>query len=96
MLSSISIKELQGKIGNINLIDIRSPQSYNNNHIPTSINIPMEKLLIDVKKYLKSNDMYYLYCQKGISSLKICQILNKMGYHTINVIGGYEEWILQN
>lgn len=96
MISSISIAELQNKIGQVNIIDIRSNQSYNNNHIPGSINIPMEKLLVDPKKYLQANAIYYIYCQKGISSQKVCQILNRMGYHTTNISGGYEEWILQN
>lgn len=96
MMSSISITELKNKIGYINIIDIRSSQSYNNNHIPSAINIPMEKLLGDCKKYLQSNTIYYIYCQKGISSSKVCQILNRMGYHVVNISGGYEEWILQN
>jgi len=96
MISNISIKELSEKINTVDIIDIRSKQSYNNNHIPTAINIPMETLLINPNKYLKTNNIYYIYCQKGISSSKISQILNKMGYHTVNIIGGYEEWILNN
>lgn len=96
MISSISVAELKNKIGSINIIDIRSNQSYNNNHIPSAVNIPMEKLLADSKKHLNANAIYYIYCQKGISSQKVCQILNRMGYHTINILGGYEEWILQN
>lgn len=96
MISSISVTDLQSKIGTVNIIDIRSNQSYNNNHIPGAINIPMEKLLVEPKKYLQANAIYYIYCQKGISSQKVCQILNRMGYHTVNISGGYEEWILQN
>lgn len=95
MKSSISIKELINIIDSCNIIDIRSNQSYNNNHIPGSINIPMEKLIIEPKKYLKPNLIYYIYCQRGISSPKVCQILNRLGYNTVNVLGGYEEWILQ-
>ena len=96
MLSSISVHDLKEKIGSENIIDIRSNQSYNNNHIPSATNIPLEKLILEPKKYLQASSIYYIYCQKGISSPKICQILNKMGYHTINILGGYEEWILQN
>lgn len=96
MISSISITELKNKINSVNIIDIRSVQSYNNNHIPTATNIPMEKLIVDPKKYLQANKVYYIYCQKGISSLKVCQMLNRMGYHTVNISGGYEEWVLQN
>lgn len=96
MISSISVTDLKSKIGSVNIIDIRSNQSYNNNHIPGAINIPMEKLLVEPKKHLQPSVIYYIYCQKGISSQKVCQILNRIGYHAINISGGYEEWILQN
>ena len=96
MISNISINELKNKIGVVDIIDIRNNQSYNNNHIPGAINVPTEKLLISPQKYMQSNKNYYIYCQKGISSPKVCKILNRMGYHTINITGGYEEWILQN
>jgi len=96
MISNISILDLKNKIGSVNIIDIRSSQSYNNNHIPGAINVPTEKLLVSPQTYLQTNKTYYIYCQKGISSPKVCQILNRMGYHTINITGGYEEWILQN
>lgn len=96
MISSISVTDLKSKKNEVNIIDIRSNQSYNNNHIPGAINIPMEKLLVEPKKYLQANVIYYIYCQKGISSQKVCQILNRMGYHTVNISGGYEEWIIQN
>lgn len=95
MVSNISITELMKIMDSSNIIDIRSNQSYNNNHIPGSINIPMEKLIVEPKKYLQPNLIYYIYCQKGISSPKVCQILNRLGYKTVNVSGGYEEWILE-
>lgn len=94
MIESISISELL-QLKKPVIIDIRNVQSYNNNHIPTSINIPVEKILSSPNKYLNNSTKYYLYCQQGLSSKKICQILNKMGYHTVNVLGGYEAWILQ-
>lgn len=94
MIENISISELM-HIQNPVIIDIRNVQSYNNNNIPGSINIPVEKLLATPQKYLNKSTKYYLYCQKGLSSPKICQILNKMGYRTVNIMGGYESWILQ-
>ena len=51
MIESISIYELK-KLNNINLIDIRSIEKYNNRHIPESINIPLEKMLTSYNKYL--------------------------------------------
>ncbi len=91
---SISIDDLL-KLNNINIIDIRSEQSYNNNHINGAKNIPYEKLIINPSKYLNKQEKYYLYCQKGIISIKISRLLRSMGYNTINIIGGYEAWILK-
>ena len=92
--NSISIDEFL-KLSNINIIDIRSIQAFNNNHIPGSINIPYQKLLVEPSKYLSFGKIYYLYCQKGYSSYKISNILNSFGYKTISINGGYEEWILK-
>ena len=93
MIESISVLKLQHLI-NPNIIDIRSIEKYNNNHIPNSINIPLEKLLSNFNKHLEKNKKYYIYCQKGIQSKKVCQILKNSGYDVINIIGGYEDWIL--
>ncbi len=93
MIESISVSELRN-LGNVNLIDIRSIEKYNDKHIPMAKNIPLEQLLINYNKYLNKYEKYYIYCQKGIQSRKICQILKNNGYNVINVTGGYEAWIL--
>lgn len=95
MIYSISIKELLKKCNDACIIDIRSNQSYNNNHIPNAKNIPNMTLISNPSKYLDKDKIYYLYCQKGITSIKTCSLLNKLGYKVVNVNGGYEAWILQ-
>ena len=93
MIESISVLELE-QLRNINIIDMRSIEKYNNNHIMNAINIPFEKLLANFNKYLDKNKKYYIYCQMGIQSRKVCQILKNNGYSVVNIIGGYEAWIL--
>ena len=93
MFESICVTDLK-QLNNPNLIDIRSIEKYNNKHILNAVNIPLEQLLIRPEKYLLKDEKYYIYCQKGIQSRKLCQILIKNGYNVINVSGGYESWIL--
>lgn len=93
MIESISVSELK-RLNNVNLIDIRSIEKYNNKHILNAKNIPMEQLLINPGKYLDKYTKYYIYCQKGIQSKKLCQILKNNGYNVANLIGGYEAWVL--
>lgn len=95
MVNTISITNLLKIIPSSSIIDIRSNQSYNNNHIPGAINIPYEKLILSPDTYLTFSGTYYLYCQKGVSSKKIVSLLNRMGYHTVHVEGGYEEWVMK-
>ena len=93
MFESISVSDLK-KLNNINLIDIRSIEKYNNKHILNARNVQMEQLLIYPDKYLNKYEKYYIYCQKGLQSRKLCQILRNQGYDVVNISGGYEAWIL--
>lgn len=95
MIYSISIGELLKKQSDVQIIDIRSVQSYNNNHIPNAKNIPSQDLISNPSKYLEKNNTYYLYCQRGTTSIRVCSLLNSLGYKTVNINGGYEAWILQ-
>ena len=92
---NISIEEFIKISNKINIIDIRSKQKYNDRHIPNSRNIDKNELILYPYKYLNKNEKYYIYCQKGSSSIRICQILRKKGYNVYNILGGYEEWILR-
>lgn len=94
MIPSITITDLLQYTG-LNIIDIRSEQSYNNNHIPGAINIPFEKLIVNPEKYLNKDQKYFIYCQRDITSPRTCRILINKGYKAIDIIGGYEEWIMK-
>ena len=92
---SISIDDFIKICNNVNIIDIRNKVKYNNNHILNARNIDKSDLISNPYKYLNKNTTYYIYCEKGLSSLRICQILSNMGYKTISIKGGYQEWLLR-
>ena len=73
-------------------IDIREPYEYRIEHIPNSINIPRDLLELVPEKYLNKENMYILYCELGISSLKLSNDLNKKGYYTKSLNGGYSNY----
>ena len=91
----ISIDDFM-KLVNPNVIDVRIPQKYNDNHIPGAININANTLLNNPEKYLNPSLTYYIYCQKGTSSRTLAQVLKVKGYKAFNIIGGYEAWILNS
>ena len=93
MIENISVQELK-KLKNIKIIDIRNIEKYNSGHILNSINIPLEQLLIKFNRLLDKNQKYYIYCQMGIQSRKMCQILKNNGFNVVNILDGYEAWVL--
>ncbi len=84
------------KLVNPNVIDVRLPQKYNDNHIPGAININASVLMNNPEKYLNPTLTYYIYCQTGTSSKTLVQVLRVKGYNVFNIIGGYEAWILNS
>ena len=95
-MTTITVNQLKNLIGSINLIDLRSSSSFNNNHIPSSKNIEYNLLINSPNIYLDRKEKYYLYCQRGIKSSKACSYLDKLGYNVVNIAGGHESWILEN
>ena len=91
----ISIEDFL-KINNPNVIDIRSVEKFNGNHIPGALNINANALLNTPERFLKPNLTYYIYCQKGSSSRTLAQVLRVKGYNVFNIMGGYEAWILNS
>ena len=51
----------------------------------------MDLILLVPEKYLKKNKVYYLICDKGIYSNEVSAKLNKMGYNTHSIQGGYDK-----
>lgn len=93
-MNSINIDELLNKLKTekLNIIDIRTNTNYQYGHIPTAININKTLLINSPEKYLDKTKVYYIYCQSGHSSLNIVNLLNKQGYNTINITGGYNNY----
>lgn len=71
------------------IIDIRENYEYRIGHIPDAINISKELLELNPEKYLNRNKIYTLYCDRGIVSSELSSKLNKLGYNTKSLKGGY-------
>ena len=94
MYKNIRAGDLKGLIGKINIIDIRKNYLYNLGSIPSSKNVPKEFLLMYPEKYMHFDDEYYLYCSGGMESPKVCAELSNKGYKVVNVLGGYNDYII--
>ena len=92
-MKEINIESIVGN-NNINIIDIRDNYLYNMGCIPGSRNIPMNFLITNPDNYLNKEEEYYIYCIRGINSKRTCEILTRLGYNVVNLIGGFERYKL--
>ena len=70
------------------LIDVRSPQEYEEGHLEGAVLIPEYELVSRCRKELKNRDaIYIVYCSTGTRSKKVQKELEKLGY--INVYNLY-------
>ena len=90
----ITLQELMYK-NNPNIIDIRNENEFLMGTIPSSKNIPAIKLEISPEKYLNKNETYYIFCNNGKTSKVLTEKLNIQGYRTVNIIGGYYNYLLR-
>ncbi len=72
------------------VIDVRTVDEFNREHIPDAVNIPLDQ--IDTIAYDKDLDII-VYCQTGIRSKEAVQKLADMGYSSLyNLDGGLLNW----
>ena len=91
-MNGIHIEELM-LLDHPTLVDIRAYYYYNLGHIPGAISVPYYHLLSNYHHYLNRYHRYYLYCDSGDQSGEIVDRLNRFGYDTVNIIGGYQEYL---
>jgi rhodanese-related sulfurtransferase len=91
MVKKISVNDLL-KLNNPIIIDVRDSDDYELGHITNALNITFDDLLIRCEKFLDINKEYYIYCEHGLRSSRICEFLSDLGYNVNIIDGGYKEW----
>lgn len=74
------------------LIDVRSPQEYNEGHLDNSILLPEYEIIKKIEGIIPNkNAKIILYCSSGTRSKKAQDELEKLGYKNVyNVLNGVD------
>jgi rhodanese-related sulfurtransferase len=76
------------------VIDARSPEAYQKEHIPGAINIPHRKINEETTKQLNETALVVTYCD-GIgcnASTKAALNMTKLGFRAKELMGGLDWW----
>jgi rhodanese-related sulfurtransferase len=101
----ISVDALaNSKLKSIVLIDVRSPEEYQEDHIGNSELVPLAEIETElglqrinkiVKSYeekQKTKPTIVLYCTSGMRSIKANKYLRDRGYQVVTLTGGITAW----
>lgn len=76
------------------VIDVRTPQEYNEGHLPNAINIDWQKdgFIDEICKNLDKSTRLAIYCRSGRRSAAAASVLSEAGYQVVNLKEGYMSW----
>jgi len=73
------------------LVDVRTEAEYENGHIPTAVNIPVDTIAtMPPTPYLST--LIIVYCGSGTRSAKARQALEALGYSRVADFGAVSRW----
>jgi rhodanese-related sulfurtransferase len=91
----ITVNEAENLISKPNtyLLDVRTPEEYQEAHLEGATLIPVGELESRLGELEAQKDKEVIvYCRSGSRSAKASEILSKKGYQVANVEGGITAW----
>ena len=79
---------------NVLVVDARSPEAYQKEHVPGAVNIPHRKMTVETTENLDRTALVVIYCD-GIgcnASTKGAINMTKLGFRVKDLIGGLNWW----
>jgi rhodanese-related sulfurtransferase len=79
---------------NVVIIDSRSPEAYQKEHIPGAVNIPHREMNAETTSSLERSALVVIYCD-GIgcnASTKGALNMTRLGFRVKELIGGLDWW----
>ena len=70
------------------VLDVRTPEEYREGRVPGSINLPLQEIERITSVVPSKTTPVFLHCRSGKRSGKAEKILKKMGYISVENIGG--------
>ncbi|WP_461206739.1 rhodanese-like domain-containing protein [Clostridium sp. DL1XJH146] len=92
-ISAEEAKKAMEEDSTVILLDVRSEEEYEKEHITNAVNLPIDSINQKANEVIQDKGTKIIvYCQKGKRSKKATKMLYKLGYKNIYNLGGIENW----
>lgn len=80
------------------VVDVRTPEEFNEGHLTGSINIPIAYLVNELSRFIPDKKSSILFiCKKGIRSAGVVEIAKRLGYKRVKSLkGNWSELVYPN
>jgi phage shock protein E len=86
------MSELIKKIRSVvTIIDVRTPEEYNEECYPNAVNIPLDEIQTRMNEFGEKNNPIIVYCASGARSAYAARILKEAGYTDVINAGGLSD-----
>lgn len=95
-VSSVSVQEFADTIASaaVQLVDVRTPEEFEEGHIPGSVNIDVMtgRFSEEALRLLDKARPVAVYCRSGNRSKDAARMLSMMAYDVVELDKGYNAW----
>lgn len=93
-----NVKDLKTRLDDKNpddiLLDVRTPQEFDQSHIKDAVNLNLKSGIFDSEiKKLDKNKTYLVFCSSGNRALEASQKISAIGLKTIYIKEGMTSWL---
>lgn len=88
LVENVTFEQVE-KIKSPYILDVRTVEEYEYNHINNAKNIPLDSLRNRINEIDKEQEIY-VHCKTGLRSYIACRILKQKGFKVKNIIGGFD------
>ncbi|MGA5820261.1 rhodanese-like domain-containing protein [Kitasatospora sp. NPDC094028] len=94
MTTPLTVEQLRPRLGQLALIDVRSPGEYAAGHIPGALNVPLDQLdrALPALRQAADRGELALVCASGLRAATACRRLSEAGIATLVLTGGTNAW----
>ncbi|MFD5436247.1 rhodanese-like domain-containing protein [Kitasatospora sp. NPDC127067] len=94
MTTPLTVEQLQPRLGQLTLIDVRSPGEYAAGHIPGALNVPLDQLdrALPTLREAAAHGEIAVVCAAGPRADDACRQLSDAGIPTLTLSGGTNAW----
>jgi glyoxylase-like metal-dependent hydrolase (beta-lactamase superfamily II)/rhodanese-related sulfurtransferase len=88
----VSVEEMEGRMREAVILDVREPEEYAHGHVPGAVNLPQAEMATRLDEVPRDRALF-LICQSGYRSLRAAQFLRQVGFARVaSVAAGTAAW----